>query len=59
MHTMIRFFNHADLIPGQSYTVYISSENSITDQLSEAQSATITASLEVSTLEINIEASSK
>ena len=48
---LVRVFNHADLLPGQSYTVYIRSENSITDQLPENQSATIIACIEASTLE--------
>ena len=43
----------SDLLPGKSYTVYISSENCITDQLSEDQTAIITASIEASTLAID------
>ena len=44
-------FPLSDLLPGKSYTVYISSENCITDQLSEKQLANITASIDTSTLE--------
>ena len=38
-----------DLLPGETYTVYISSENAITDQVPEEQFFIISASLIVST----------
>ena len=41
----------SDLLPGKLYTVYISSESCITDQLSEKQTEIITASIEASTLD--------
>ena len=41
----------SDLFPGNVYTVYISSENCITDLVSENQTAIITASIETSTLD--------
>ena len=53
-HALLSSLMHSsisDLLPGQSYTVYISSENCVTDQLSENQSTAITASIEASTLE--------
>ena len=38
-----------DLLPGETYTVYISSENAITDQVPEEQFSAISTSLIVST----------
>ena len=40
---------YIDLIPEQSYTIYISSENSITDQVPEEQFTTISSSVLVKT----------
>ena len=49
MHYLLILYIIIDLVPGETYTVYISSENAITDQVPEEQISIISASLIVST----------